>query len=58
LEEVLNRAAEYDLLGSFAVDDAKCEECRTLAKFHYRVAHEIPERIAKSTKTKPRRQRE
>ena len=52
------KAAEYDLLRSLAVDDAKCNECRTLAKFHDRMAHKIRERIAKSTKTQPRRQRE
>jgi hypothetical protein len=49
LQDALAKAAEYELLGSLAVDAAKREECRVKAQFYHDAANELRKAIAKTS---------
>jgi hypothetical protein len=49
LQAALDKAAEFELIGSLAADPLKRAEYRTLAAFQYGIAHELRVRIATGT---------
>jgi hypothetical protein len=54
LQHALEKAAEYELLGSRAVDAEKREEYRVKAKFYNDIAKELRAEMAKPPKTSDR----
>jgi hypothetical protein len=51
LQHALDKAAEYELLGSRAVDAEKREEYRVKAKFYNDIAKELRAELANPPKT-------
>ena len=49
LQAALDKAAEFELIGSLAADPLKRAEYRTLAAFQYSIAHDLRVRIATGT---------
>jgi hypothetical protein len=54
LQAALDKAAEFELIGSLAADPRKRAEYRTLAAFQYSIAHEL--RFLMATGTDPQAQ--
>ena len=50
LQAALTRAAHYECLGHFAVDDTKREECRSFARFYFDAADELRALLASQRK--------
>jgi hypothetical protein len=49
LQLALEKAAEYELLGSLANEPSKRAQYRTFAEFEYSVAHELRKLMAEET---------
>jgi hypothetical protein len=49
LRAALDKAAEFELIGSLAADPLKRAEYRTLAAFQYSIAHDLRVRMATGT---------
>jgi hypothetical protein len=48
LQNAIDRAAEFDLLGNQATDPEKQEECRIKAQFYRDAAEELRKAVAKA----------
>jgi hypothetical protein len=53
-EAALDKASEYEMLGSLTVDRRRREAYRTQAQFHYSIANELRAKLASLPERKER----